>query len=292
MSTSLFISYRRNDAAPVARGLRERLRVRFGPSRVFMDEDSIPAGQRWPQRIEGAVSDAKVMLVLIGPKWLTAADGYGRRRLDDPEDWVRREIVRALELDIGVVPLLVAGQVDMPPEEALPDVLKGLAQKQRVILHDDSWDANLAALSATLGEEYGIVDVQNPTPSLPKATGQKGGVPQLNEAQIDAQLVQLDGWEPVEDTIPGSYPPRSRQELRKSYTFDSFEHAVQFMLSAVPYIDKMKHHPRWQNQYKTVIVWYSTWAIGQRISDWDIKAARALDKHYQAFLERAASHVD
>jgi hypothetical protein len=36
------------------------------------------------------------LLVLIGTKWLSATDGGGRRRLEDPKDFVRQEIEEGL----------------------------------------------------------------------------------------------------------------------------------------------------------------------------------------------------
>ena len=41
----IFLSYRRQDAAPYARLLKFQLRERFPDARVFMDLDSIEAGQ-------------------------------------------------------------------------------------------------------------------------------------------------------------------------------------------------------------------------------------------------------
>jgi hypothetical protein len=40
---------------------------------------------------------------------MAMTDEAGRRRLDDPQDWVRREIVTALELKLLVVQVLMGG---------------------------------------------------------------------------------------------------------------------------------------------------------------------------------------
>ena len=47
---------------------------------------------------------------------------------------------------------------------------------------------------------------------------------------------------------------------------------------------KPPHHPRWQNQWKAVQVWFSTWDEGCRITDLDIQAAAALDRVYRDYL--------
>ena len=92
-----FISYRRTDAAQAAQGLHIQLRSRFGPSRIFMDVGAISVGDTWPERLRRALDKATVLLVVIGPTWLSSADRFGRRRLDQASDWVRNEIISAID---------------------------------------------------------------------------------------------------------------------------------------------------------------------------------------------------
>jgi hypothetical protein len=92
----VFISYRRRDTGTAARWLAESLALAFGPERVFIDTDSIRIGDDWPKRIDQALEIASVLVVLIGTQWLRLQDEFGRRRLDNPSDWVRREIAHAL----------------------------------------------------------------------------------------------------------------------------------------------------------------------------------------------------
>ena len=44
----------------------------------------------------GAAASVGVMLVLIGPDWLTTSDETGRPRLENAEDFVRVEVAQAL----------------------------------------------------------------------------------------------------------------------------------------------------------------------------------------------------
>src|SRR6516225_6123627 len=69
------------------------------------------------------------MLVLIGPKWLTATDEMGRRRMDDPQDFVRVEVESALRLGKCIIPVLV-NKTEMPRAEALPRPIRSLALRQ------------------------------------------------------------------------------------------------------------------------------------------------------------------
>ncbi len=90
----------------------------------------------------------------------------------------------------------------------------------------------------------------------------------------------MPGWSTVESIVPQTYP-KVRQELRRAYKFNSFEAAINFMHGSIETIDRMQHHPRWENQWKTVTVYLTTWDIGSRISAKDIELAKALDAAYQ-----------
>ena len=93
----VFISYRRSDAGPYARLLQIRFGQRLRGAPVFMDLDSIEAGDDFAEAIQAAVESCRVLIALIGPRWLTVSDAEGRPRLDDPDDYVRFEIRTALE---------------------------------------------------------------------------------------------------------------------------------------------------------------------------------------------------
>ena len=85
----IFVSYRRQETGPVAGWLYDRLADRFGKSHVFIDVDAIEPGVDFAEEIFRAVAACRVLLAIIGPSWLTAADERGSRRLEDPQDWVR-----------------------------------------------------------------------------------------------------------------------------------------------------------------------------------------------------------
>src|ERR1700758_3498680 len=115
----IFISSRRDDAAGYAGRLYDRLAAHFSADRVFMDVQGIEPGVDFVEAIERALGSCEILIVLIGKDWLAAADTAGRRRLDDPTDFVRLETATALNRGIRVVPVLVEG-VAMPRAEQLP----------------------------------------------------------------------------------------------------------------------------------------------------------------------------
>jgi len=147
----IFVSYRRDDAAYPAGWLVDRLVGRFGASRVFKDVDSIQLGDDFVQDIMAAVGSCAVLLAVIGVRWLTATGEDGRRRLDDPGDWVRLEIEEALARDVRVIPVLVDG-AQMPRAADLPPSLEGLARRQALELNPATFDTSrlLRILDSTL----------------------------------------------------------------------------------------------------------------------------------------------
>jgi len=116
-SRGIFLSYRRADAAPYARLLQFQLRERFPDMHIFMDLDSIEPGLDFAEVIGEAVDSCALLVVLMGRQWLDLTDEQGRRRLDNPEDYVRFEVQTALERGVRVIPVLVDGAKPPRPEQ-------------------------------------------------------------------------------------------------------------------------------------------------------------------------------
>lgn len=276
----IFISYRRKDSQAATLGLAEQLRGIFGFNHVFLD-NTIDPGNKWPDRIEQALESADILLAVIGPRWLTASDKYGRRRIDIESDWVRREIKTAIKMRIPIIPILVRGANLPEDSEALPDPLRPLLDYKWFILSDESWDRKLRELIQRLEREHDFVSnetiIEFPEPRV--------DVAQLSLEEIDMHLRTMKGWELVESHIPGDYP-NSRLELRKVFKFRDFREAMEFMNNAVDFIERPNpyaHHPRWENIWRTVTVWLSSWDIKHRVSRLDIKLAKELDRIYAYF---------
>ncbi|SPL92528.1 PASTA [[Actinomadura] parvosata subsp. kistnae] len=175
--SEIFISYRRADSGAVAGRLYADLQHAYGEAAVFMDTSSIAPGAVWPKRLEEALAQAKVVLVVMGPQWIRAANEWGERLIDQENDWVRREVESALPQD----------------------------------------------------------------------------------------------------------PSRTRVELYREYRFKTFRDAIAFMNEVAPGCDIAIHHPRWENVWRHVRVFLTTWDIGHRISDRDVQLAKYFDSAYQDF---------
>lgn len=128
----IFVSYRKEDEPYGAAFLDAVLSHEFGSDVVFRASRSIKPGEDFESRIFQAIRRSAVLLVVIGPNWL-ARDANGRRRLDDPQDFVRREIAEALRNDVPVVPVLM--NADRLAAADLPEDIRAMARVQDVRVH-------------------------------------------------------------------------------------------------------------------------------------------------------------
>jgi TIR domain len=131
----IFISYRQEDSRPWAVLLCEELSDAFGEDRVFLDLDTLHSGS-WREQIEVALNQSRVVLVVIGRRWLTITDEAGVRRLNRSDDVHRQEIALALaRKGMTVIPVRVDGAA-MPYAEDLPTDIRTLCEQQSRELSD------------------------------------------------------------------------------------------------------------------------------------------------------------
>jgi len=145
----IFIGYRREDSAGHSGRLFDKLSEHFGKDHVFMDVAGIEPGVDFVEAIEKAVGSSDAFIVVIGKQWLSITDADGRRRLDNPEDFIRLEIAAALRRNIRVIPVLVQGAT-APSSGNLPEDLKKLSRLHAHEISDHRWDFDVGTLIETL----------------------------------------------------------------------------------------------------------------------------------------------
>ena len=129
----IFISYRGDDSDTAAALIDRELTARFGHGQVFLDCRSIPVGADFAAELLGRLRACRVLLVVMGPRWLTLVDEAGKRRIDNPEDWVRREIAEAFAHGLRVIPVLLGGAM-LPAADELPPEIAALCRRQYAVL--------------------------------------------------------------------------------------------------------------------------------------------------------------
>jgi hypothetical protein len=147
--SGIFINYRGDDCGTAAALIDRGLREWFGGDQVFLDCRSLEVGADFTEEIVGRLRSCSVLLVVMGPRWLTLTDGAGGRRIDDPADWVRCEITQALGRRVRVIPVLLDGTT-LPAADELPEDLRPLGRRQHVVLRHRYVDVDLAALAGRI----------------------------------------------------------------------------------------------------------------------------------------------
>lgn len=143
---TVFISYRRADTAPSADRIDERLVRALGRSNVFYDKHDTPPGKAFKRLIERRLKSSQVLLVVVGKEWVDARKD-GRRRLEDPEDFVRQEVEMGIERagDCRLIPVLVHGQ-SMLTRDRLPPSLAPLCDFVAHEIRQQHFDEDLGVL--------------------------------------------------------------------------------------------------------------------------------------------------
>jgi len=141
----IFINYRAMDSFYAADLLFVGLTAVTGIDRVFLDSESIGPGADFVDTLTQRVRSADVVLAVIGPSWLSAAGHDGRRLIDDPTDWIRRELVEAFDAGVSVVPILT-DHASMPTEADLPSDIGMLGRAQYLQLRQRAARTDLGVL--------------------------------------------------------------------------------------------------------------------------------------------------
>jgi len=150
-SGNVFINYRRDDSAGWAGRLHERLVRSLPRRRVFIDIEDIEGGEAFARLLDAEVARCDVFLAVIGRRWLEPVGADGRRRIDDPNDFVRIEIASALRRDaVYVIPVLVDGAT-VPAADTLPEDMRALVERNAVEISRDNFDQDTRRLMTTIG---------------------------------------------------------------------------------------------------------------------------------------------
>jgi hypothetical protein len=153
MPNRIFISYRREDGAASARSICDRLTQVFGSANVFMDVNSLVAGQRFDVELNKALGQCKVFLAIIGPRWMEL---LAKRESEGEHDYVRQELATALKRNMVVIPVLAEG-ASLPRNTSLPPDIDAIVmhQKQEVTHERFAHDVNDLVRAIRLGAGEG-----------------------------------------------------------------------------------------------------------------------------------------
>jgi TIR domain len=223
---SIFVSYRRDDTRHLARRLYDPLAERFGGARIFMEVDSIEPGVDFRSAVDAALSSCSVLVALIGPDWAAAHDPAGRRRLDDPADFVVLEIATALRRGIRVVPVLVDGAA-VPRLIDLPQALGPLAHRNAIRVDHETFKSDVDALLTAVGRMLNADQNRRQAPGTAPVGGHAGAERPGNAtrwlnsagAQRDDERHRGQPWRPGRGGLLG---PTAQNQSGGRAAYDAF----------------------------------------------------------------------
>lgn len=132
---TVFISYRRSVSAFIARAVFQDLR--YHEFDVFMDVESIDAGA-FDTVILNQIAARTHFVVILTP-------GAVERCLE-PEDWLRREVEHAMQLERNIVPLLVNNFDFRDAEKYLTGALSSLSRYNSLTVPHDYFEEAMTRL--------------------------------------------------------------------------------------------------------------------------------------------------
>lgn len=290
----LFINYRRDTdllrAVLVQQFLTTAFTTDYGESavRVFLDS-GMRLGREWPAELRAELAAADIVLALVGPKWLGAKDAAQRRRIDQPDDWVRLEIEYALEHDKIIIPISFAKK--LPSPDGLPPSIAGFVSWQSAQVDDATISRDLEPVYAEIRRHLSALGPVSAQPTSSKRLPYPDPPMKLKPAPISpdelALIVaeELSDWTVERGPVPGK-PEVIGVQLQREMTFPRFRDVLPYMAIIADFAEKANHHPCWENIFKTLTIKLSTWDIGHQVSILDIVLASYCDK---AYLEYVAS---
>lgn len=146
-----FISYRRKQAQTTATAVKDALEKWLGEKTVFLDLSGLTYGTRFEEEILAKIADSAVVLPIVHNGWGTERDDDGHRRIEQPDDVLRRELLRALELKKRIIPVRVDGAPALTLE-MLPAGLEELAELQSFELRGgDEFPGSIERLARAIG---------------------------------------------------------------------------------------------------------------------------------------------
>lgn len=174
-SYKVFISYERQDAAGWAGSIYQQLKGYYGSGVVFKDEEETRTGTDWQPRLLRLISECDAFIVIIGHDW---GDARMIGKLNDPTNWVYKEIDAAVDEKKPIFPVVIEGA--SVPTARIPDKLGRALNRHQFRFRQNSqlWREDIEKLCTDIEAETGLQWTR------PQASG--------TLAQLDRVLCQLD----------------------------------------------------------------------------------------------------
>lgn len=289
---TFFISYRRQDTAPIALLLKNEIEKRMQFVRVSVDVEEMVVGDPFPDKLRSLIDSAHATIVLIGKNWMPqkgAAPGSSTNT-----DWVLNELEysKAARLD----PLMaanagVASRVILPlfadcdrgfAQFELPPSIAYLEQLHAEQIDYASWPAAIGPLLDRIAVKLSLKKRPDadeyPKPDLAKARTQP---------IADSELTQILHYDDYEGWYVDNFGNAEVKYLVKTFKFRHFNQAADFMAMVSNHCRILDHHPEWRNVFNHVTVSLTTWDAQRRVTIYDLNLALYMNMAAKAVAKNA-----
>mgnify|MGYP001224387527 CR=1 FL=1 len=156
---TIFISYRHDECKYMAITVELALKHRLPEHCVFRDERNLTLGDDLKKVLERAATNCTLMLVLIGPQWVTRKDPSGNLCLYNADDPVRKEIQLALKSRATIIPV----NLDEAKQLRIHDLPADISQIAHTWSGRIKWESATQDIRDIIERTVEIYKTSNPT---------------------------------------------------------------------------------------------------------------------------------
>jgi hypothetical protein len=140
---NILVIFRQDDPPDRIGLLLSKFEKHFGSACLILGADGAgpPETGGDPTPLDAQTASCDVLVILIGPSWLTARDSIGECRLNNPHDLVRQQIKSALLAGVRIIPVLL-DDAEMPRAGTLPTDLKRFARRKPFRCQQEHWEGD------------------------------------------------------------------------------------------------------------------------------------------------------
>lgn len=290
---TFFISYRRADSAPIALLLKYEIERRLQFVRAVVDVEDIKPGQQFPERIKELIGKAHATIALIGPLWMPSISDDPSVWPSEDADWVAAEITNSFTAEIAlpeherhgrdrriIIPIFVG----IPPDFSrfrLFSELRQLANCNAEQITYESWPSQIGALLDRIAITYGLKKRPD-ADEYPKADPGKA----RTQPMPDEELRKILSFDDYEGWYIDNFGNADVCYIAKTFKFNHFNDASDFMNLVSGYCRVLDHHPEWRNVFNSVSVSLTTWDARRRVTIYDLNLALYMNKAFMAIADR------
>jgi pterin-4a-carbinolamine dehydratase len=277
---TFFISYRRKETAPIALLLKYEIEKRLQFVRVFVDVENLREGSSFPDGIRRMIGKSHATIAIIGKGWMPKHE-IGQ------VDWVVEELVCSERSPIdhdeadryhlterAILPVFVDCDMNFDQFEVPPE-LQNFSRRHAMQINYASWPSQIGALIELIAIA-GSPDLKKrpEKDEYPKPDPGKARTQPLGDRELRAilQFDDYEGW------YVDSFGDSEVRYLAKTFKFQNFNHAADFMKQVSDYCRILDHHPEWRNVFNYVTVSLTTWDAKRRVTIYDTTLALFMNK--------------